>query len=190
MQIEVQQIAELFSGIYVNTSAARGHAVYYLQMRHWNGERNWARNIEPDLREEKKFDKNYLESGDLLLATKGTHPFAALYDGRYQPAIASSVFTVLRIADPTKILPAYLQWYLNHPATTSVLVAASRGTSIPLITRDVIEKLPVTLPPIRKQELIVGVHRLQEQANRLRSRMNQLNEKLFQHRLLQIANRQ
>lgn len=190
MQIVVRQIAELLSGIYVNTSASRGQTVYYLQMRHWDKKRKWIRDVEPELCEEKRFNKNYLQSGDLLLATKGTDPFAALYDGRYQPAIASSVFTILRIIDPRSILPAYLQWYLNHPATTKTLVASARGTSMPLITRDVIEELQVPVPSIKKQELIVGTHRLQQQATQLRSRMIQLNETLFQYHLLQTANGQ
>lgn len=189
MQIEVQQIAELFSGIYVNTSAYRGQAVYYLQMRHWDRERKWIRDVEAELCEEKRFNKNYLQSQDLLLATKGTDPFAALYDGRYQPAIASSVFTVMRILDPTKVLPTYLQWYLNHPWITKTLVAASRGTSIPLITRDVIEGLQVPVPSVKKQELIVAAHRLRQQSTRIRSQMNQLNESLFEYQLLQTANR-
>jgi restriction endonuclease S subunit len=118
----------------------------------------------------------------------GVVPFAALYDGQYQPAIASSVFTVIRIMDSVAIMPAYLQWYLNHPATIQTLIAASRGTSIPLITRDVIEGLLVPVPPIKKQERIIRLQRLQQQAIRLRMRINELNESLFQNRLLEIAN--
>ncbi|SFN34515.1 Type I restriction modification DNA specificity domain-containing protein [Chitinophaga sp. YR627] len=189
MQISIGHIADLFGGIYVNTSISQGGAVYYLQLRHWNKERKWASHVEPELREETRLNKNYLEIGDLLLATKGTDHFAALYDGQYTPAIASSVFTILRIKDTNIISPFYLQWYLNHPATTKILIAASKGTSMPLITRDVIERLELPVPSLQKQESIVQVNLLQQQAMQLRLQINNLNETIFHQQLLQTANR-
>jgi Type I restriction modification DNA specificity domain len=189
MLISIKHIADLFSGIYVNTSASRGSDVYYLQVGHWDKERKWASSIEPELCKQNRLHKNYLETGDILLATKGIDHFAVLYDGRYSPAIASSVFTVLRIKDTNTILPTYLQWYLNHPATSKKLVAASQGTSMPLITRDVIEQLEVPIPSLERQRLILQARRLQQQAMQLRSRINQLDETIFHYNILQTANR-
>jgi hypothetical protein len=190
MFLPVQHIASFQSGIYVNTSTSRGKTVYYLQVRHWNKQRNWAHPVEPELCKEQKFNRNYLETGDILLATKGADFFAAIYDGYYSPAIASSVFTVLRIKDTNIVLPAYLQWYLNHPATTIQLTAASRGTSMPMITRDVIEQLELPIPSLEKQQMILLTQSLQQKSMQLRSRINQLNETIFQYNILQSANRQ
>lgn len=190
MQIFISDIAKLFSGIYVNTSASRGKAVYYLQVRHWDKERKWAVfQIEPELQEENRISNNYLKTNDILLATKGVDHFAVMYDGRYAPAIASSVFTVLRIKDPNIVLPGFLQWYLNHPDTVKKLAAASKGTSMPLITQDVIAQLTVPVPSLEKQKIILQTQRLQLKATHLRSRINQLNEIIFQNNLLQIAAR-
>jgi hypothetical protein len=187
MQISIRHIADLFGGIYVNTSISKGEAVYYLQLRHWDKERRWTSHIEPELSEGNRLNKNYLETGDILLATKGVDHFAALYDGKYSPAIASSVFTILRVKDTNIISPVYLQWYLNHPATTKKLVAASKGTSMPLITRDVIEQLELPVPSLVKQESIVQVHLLQQQAMKLRLQINKLNETIIHQKLLQTA---
>jgi restriction endonuclease S subunit len=174
----------------VNTSASRGKTVYYLQMRHWDKERKWAAiHIEPELQEETRIIKNYLKTNDILLVTKGIDHFAVMYDGRYAPAIASSVFTVLRIKDPNTVCPGYLQWYLNHPDTAKKLAAASKGTSMPLITQDVIAQLTVPVPSLEKQEIILQTQHLQLKATQLRSRINQLNEIIFQNNLLQIAAR-
>ena len=190
MYITLRHFADLFSGIYVNTSTSKGGSVYYLQVGHWDKERNWARYIEPMLCEENRLYKNYLEIGDLLLATKGIDRSAMLYDGRYTPAIASSVFTVLRIRDTNTVLPEYLQWYLNHPATTRKLAAAAIGTSIPLITRDVIEQLEVAIPSLERQRMILMAQSLQQQAMQLRSRINQLDETIFHYNMLKTAHRQ
>lgn len=189
MQISIRHITDLFSGVYVNTSISRGEAVYYLQMRHWDKERKWISHIEPDLVEETRFYKNYLEIGDILLATKGNDNVAILYDGRYTPAIASSIFTVLRIKDTNTVLPAYLQWYLNHPVTAKKLAAGSKGTSMQLITRDVIEQLELPVPSLEKQRIILHTQSLQQKATELRSQINKLNETIFHHSLLQTAYR-
>lgn len=188
MRMLIGDIAFLFSGIYVNTSSARGEAVYYLQVRHWDKQRKWSANVEPELRTEARFYKNFLMTGDLLLVTKGTEYFAALYDGRYGPAIASSVFTVLRIRDTNTLLPTYLQWCLNHPVTAKKLAAGAKGTSIPLITRDVVEQLEIPVPTLIKQATILQVQQLHQAATSLRSRINRLNETIFYSNLLQSAN--
>jgi len=187
MYTTIRQIVDLFSGIYVNVSISKGGSVYYLQVGHWDKERNWARYIEPRLCEENRLYKNYLKIGDILLATKGTDHSAMLYDGRYTPAIASSVFTVLRIRDTNTVMPEYLQWYLNHPATTKKLAAVAIGTSIPLITRNVIEQLEVPIPSLDKQRMILKAKSLQQQAMHLRSRISRLDETIFHYNLLQTA---
>ncbi|MDO6435642.1 restriction endonuclease subunit S [Flavitalea sp. BT771] len=189
MQVSIRYIADLISGIYVNTSASKGKLVYYLQLGHWNKERKWAEFVKPELCEENRLYKNYLQVGDILLATKGMDRFAVLYDGRYAPAVASSVFTVLRVKDVKTILPAYLQWYLNHPDTAKKLSAASRGTSTPLITHEVIEQLELPVPSLDKQGIIIRAQNLQKRATQLRTQINKLNEIIFQHNLLQIADR-
>src|SRR6185437_5715819 len=188
MRMLIGNIAFLFSGIYANTSSSRGKAIYYLQVRHWDKGKKWVRNVEPELRLEDRFAKSYLKAGDLLIVTKGTDFFGVLYDGRYAPAIASSVFTVLRIKDTNNILPEYLQWFLNHHNTSNTLVAESKGTSTQLITKDVIEKLELPVPSLEKQTTILRLEQLHRSATSLRSRINQLNETIFYSNLLQTAN--
>ncbi len=183
----ISYIADLFSGIYVNTSSLQGNSVYYLQVRHWNKERDWQEHIEPELRDDERLHKNFLELGDVLLATKGVDHFAAVYNGLYTPAVASSVFTVLRIKDNRLILSAYLQWFLNHPSTSQKLVSVAKGTSTPHISRDVIGQLIVPIPSVEYQEKILEAHKLQQQAVRLRTRINHLNEIIYNTNLLKLA---
>lgn len=187
MRYLINHIADLHSGIYVNTSSFRGGSVYYLQVRHWNKERNWQAYVAPELHNEKRLHKSFLVPGDVLLATKGVDHFAATYDGLYTPAVASSVFTVLRIKDPQLILSEYLQWFLNHPSTTQKLVSESKGTSTPHISRDVIGQLTLPVPTIENQEKILEAHKLQLRAIRLRTRINHLSEVIYNTNLLKIA---
>lgn len=164
-----------------------GNSVYYLQVRHWNKHRQWMEHVQPELHEEERLQKNFLEIGDVLLATKGVDHFAVIYDGLYSPAIASSVFTVIRVKRIMQILPVYLQWFLNHPSTKEKLVNAAKGTSTPHISRDVIEQLTLPVPAIEKQQLILRASELQQQALRIHTQINHLTESIYNSNLLKIA---
>lgn len=188
MQVAIKHIIDLQGGIYINTKAVKGDSVYYLQVNDWDKEKNWSEYTKPQLPDQEKLRRHYLLTGDILLATKGTDHTAILYDGRYVPAIASSVFTILRIKDQNLVLPAYLQWYLNHPYTQAQLSSAAKGTSMPLITRDIIEELRLPMLPLEKQKLILQTFRLHSKAKQIRQRINMLEEALFQHQLFQKSN--
>lgn len=187
MQVTIKHITDLQGGIYINTKAVKGDSVHYLQVNDWDKERNWSGHTKPQLPDEEKLRRHYLQAGDILLATKGTDHAAVLYDCKYAPAIASSVFTVLRIKDQNLVLPAYLQWYLNHPHTQKQLSSAAKGTSMPLITRDIIEELHLPMLPLEKQRLIVQTFRLHVDAKHIRQRITMLEETLFQHQIFQKA---
>lgn len=190
MQVAIKHITDLQGGIYINTKAVKGDRVYYLQVNDWDKEKNWSGYTKPQLPDEEKLRRHYLVAGDILLATKGTNHSAVLYDGRYAPAIASSVFTVLRTKDQTQVLPAYLQWFLNHPHIQKQLSSAAKGTSMPLITRDIIEELFLPMLSLEKQRLILQTFRLHAKVKHIRQRINTLEEILFQHQLFQKANQQ
>jgi restriction endonuclease S subunit len=187
MQVTIKHITDLQGGIYINTKAVKGDVVYYLQVNDWNKEKNWSEHTKPQLPDEEKLRRHYLVAGDILLATKGTDHTAVLYDSRYAPAIASSVFTVLRIKDQNQVLPAYLQWYLNHPHVQKQLSSAAKGTSMPLITRDIIEELLLPMLPLEKQAIILQAFRLHVKAKHIRQRIDNLEESLFHHQLFQKA---
>ena len=68
---------------------------------------------------------------------------------------------MLLIRPRTEIVePAYLQWFINHPATQAVLAGQAAGTAVKMIGKGVLDGLEVALPPIDRQRLIVEVAQL------------------------------
>lgn len=53
--------------------------------------------------------------------------------------------------------PAYLQWFINHPATQAALAGRAAGTAVKMIGKGVLDSLEVALPPLERQRLIVEV---------------------------------
>lgn len=95
-----------------------------------------------------------LEPGDILIANKGVKFNTFLYTGSPANAVATSALFVIT-AHAGKILPAYLNWYLNQLPAKDYLAANASGSTIPSITKSVLTRMEVHVPPMVIQEQIV-----------------------------------
>lgn len=95
-----------------------------------------------------------LKKGDILVLSKGTNNKALLYDAQFPHAAATSAFTVLRITT-TQVKPAFLAWYINSPQAQEYFGSQRAGTTTLNLSKKAIEDLPVPVPPLLKQELMI-----------------------------------
>ena len=95
-----------------------------------------------------------LKKGDILLLSKGTNNKALLYDSQFTHAAATSAFTVLRLTT-TQLKPAFLAWYINSPQAQEYFGSQRAGTTTLNLSKKAIEELPVPVPPLLKQELMI-----------------------------------
>ncbi|MGN6291230.1 MAG: restriction endonuclease subunit S [Chitinophagaceae bacterium] len=95
-----------------------------------------------------------LKKGDILVLSKGANNKALLYDAQFTHAAATSAFTVLRITT-TQIKPAFLAWYINSPQAQEYFGSQRAGTTTLNLSKKAIEELPVPVPPLLKQELMI-----------------------------------
>jgi type I restriction enzyme M protein len=91
-----------------------------------------------------------LMPGDVLLSKSGTIGKAAIVRNGAVGAIAGNGLYVLR-ADPQRLDPGFLQAYLSSPSCQSWLTARARGAVIQHLNRNVLDELPVPLPPLYLQ---------------------------------------
>ncbi|MBB6499010.1 restriction endonuclease subunit S [Pedobacter cryoconitis] len=101
-------------------------------------------------------DKYLLIPGDILIANKGTKFATFLYKENDVETLASSSFFIIT---PTieKILPRYLQWYLEQETIKSYLSKRKTGTTIPTINKPVIENLLIPIPHLQQQQHVVDL---------------------------------
>lgn len=184
MKTRLEHIAIVQTGIFAK-SIAEGKVVY-LQAKHFdnNGQLNTL--LHPDLKYDSHVEKHLLEKGDVLFAAKGTKNFAALYENKKQPAVASTSFFVIRIQGSfrNKILPEFLVWLINHSNTQSYLKAKAIGTSIVSISKTVLEELEISIPNLQTQKAILKIAALRNTEIKLKKQIETLREKQIQQQII------
>jgi len=125
-----------------------------------------------------------LRAGDLLLRSRGRSNGAALVAQGIERAVLSAPMLLIR---PHNVLPDYLCWYLNAPATQAQLAAQSEGTSVRMISAEALKTLEVPLPSLAAQQRIVQAATLAEQEQMLLARIATLRQRLTMHILMKLA---
>jgi restriction endonuclease S subunit len=131
-----------------------------------------------------KLQKYFLRKGDVLVASKGYDHFAVAYKEIIKPAVASSMFIVLKIENKEQILPEFLVWFLNHPKTQTILSGTSKGTDLPSLRKNDIGDLEITIPTIQKQKAVLELHALRQKEKSLHQQIEILRETQLQQQLL------
>lgn len=184
MKILLKHIASIQTGVFAQ-SVKEGEIVY-LKANHFDENGQLSSVLHPDLRANDVTNKHLLKPGDVLFSAKGTKNFAAWYESKNQPAVASTSFFVIRLDDSfkDKILPGFLVWLINHPTSQKFLKERARGTSIVSISKSALEELEISIPDIQTQKLILEITQLRNKEKLLKNKIEDLREKQIQQQLL------
>lgn len=113
-----------------------------------NGEPN-PEAIKIDSQMVPSLQNHLLQTGEILIANKGTKFNTLLYDGIPFPLIATTAFYII---SPNKdLMPEYLNWYLNQKEVKEYFASNAKGSVIPNITKSILNELPVPLIPLHEQ---------------------------------------
>ncbi|MCZ2247177.1 MAG: restriction endonuclease subunit S [Bacteroidia bacterium] len=181
MKTLIKDITHIQTGLFAKP-AGIGELVY-LQSKHFDEYGQLHSVLHPDLPAEGISEKHLLKDGDVLFAAKGTKNFAAVFENHNEPSVASTSFFVIRPTD-NKVLPQFLAWFLNNPTTQTLLKGQAIGTSIPSISKQVLENLEITVPDIETQKAILQITKLRNKEKSLKQEIETLREKQIQAKLL------
>lgn len=175
------QITEIQTGLFAKPLGEGD--VIYLQVKHFDEIGQLQSALHGDLLSDYIGEKHLLKNGDVLFAAKGTKNFATVYEDHNQPAVASTSFFVIR---PTykKVIPEYLAWFLNSHSTLTLLKSQAIGTSIPSISKHVLENLEIAVPSIEIQKTILEITKLRNIEKALRHEIETLREKQIQQQII------
>lgn len=157
--------------------------VIYLQVKHFDEEGKLQSVLHGDLLSSYVSEKHLLKDGDVLFAAKGTKNFAAVFENHNEPSVASTSFFVIRPTD-NKVLPQFLAWFLNNHTTQTLLKGQAIGTSIPSISKQVLENLEIPVPEIKTQRAIVEISKLRNKEKSLKLKIETLREKQIQQQII------
>lgn len=112
----------------------------------------------------------WLQPGDILIATRGSHNYAVHVDERLSStnlqAVASPHFFIIRVTREG-VLPEYLTWLLNQAPCQRYFEQTAEGSATKSIRRSVLEQTPVGIPPLDKQHVIVRMSKTLAQERRV-----------------------
>ncbi len=118
----------------------------------------WSDCLETELTGKREPD--YLTTGDILVAARGSHNYAVQVDQALattgKQAVAAPHFFVISLKKKD-ILPDFLVWLLNQTPTQRYFEQNAEGTLTKSIRRSVLEEAPVVVPPLAKQRAIISM---------------------------------
>lgn len=186
MKTSLKDITIIQTGLFAKPSG-NGELVY-LQSKHFDAHGQLHTDLHPDLVADGISEKHLLKDGDVLFAAKGTKNFANVFENHNEPSVASTSFFVIRPTDK-KVLPHYLAWFLNRPAIQTLLKGQAIGTSIPSISKQVLENLEMIVPSIETQEAILQITKLRNTEKALKQEIETLREKQIQQEIINAINK-
>lgn len=175
MNRKLKDFAQVFSGIYRQELPVGD--TFYLQVKDFASP--YCLNVlHPSLLKQERLQKHLLEDQDLLFAAKGTSNFCAVYHTEMGPAVASTSFLILRIFND-EVLPDFLCWFINLPQTLKFLQTQAVGSSIPLITKDMLMNITVAVPPRDIQNKVIALSRMQLLSTQLKHQIADKQNQLY-----------
>lgn len=181
MKALIKDITHIQTGLFAKPSGI-GELVY-LQSKHFDEYGQLNAVLHPDLLADGISEKHLLKDGDVLFAAKGTKNFAAVFENHNEPSVASTSFFVIRLANK-KLLPQYLAWVLNSRTMQAMLKGQAIGTSIPSISKQVLENLEIVIPSIATQKAILQITKLRNKEKLLKKKIEILREKQLQQQII------
>jgi restriction endonuclease S subunit len=185
MHITLGSISKIQFGFY--SPVTESGDVIYLQTKHFD---QWGKPLLPFdtfIHSNTKNRGHILAEGDIILAGKGNRNFAWTYTSSIGPAIASSIFFVIK-PDINKVLPEYLTTILNLPKTQTYFHTLGAGSSIPSIRKSELEALPLKLPAMAIQHKLKQVNQLHERDIDLSQKIIAEKQKIYQTVINNIIN--
>lgn len=186
MKKSLKQLASIRSGIFLKPQES-GDLVY-MQAKYFDSDGELSSTIFPDIKSQDVSEKHLLKGGEILFSAKGWKNFAAVYRTEYPAAVASTSFLVFSI-ETENIIPDYIAMILNSPQSQEAFKGISKGTSIPSITKRLLEEFQISVLPVEIQEKLVALSRLKVQETSILDQLDRLEKLKLDLSILKIIQR-
>jgi len=130
-------------------------------------------------------ERHLIKIGDIVLRSRGQTNKCALVDKDVGVAVVTAPLLIIRVSSDS-VLPAYLYWYINQSTAQNYLTSHSRGTPVPMISKQVIEQLPVPVPSLECQQKIIDLKEMAEKEQGLLKKLAAKREQYLSQILMQL----
>jgi len=116
-------------------------------------------------------EPDWLKSGDIIFSARGHRNVAVCVDDPPADAVCSPHFFLIRVKSRNTTLPEFVAWQMNLPRAQRYFEQSATGSYITSIRRQVLEMLPLQVPSLEKQRLLVRLARAARLETRLMERL-------------------
>ena len=127
-----------------------------------------------------------LQVGDLIFKSRGMRNTAALVAAPLANSVIAAPLMLIRIR-ANAITPAYLQWYLNHPATQKRMAMMPTSTTGRMISIADLRQFEIAVPSLETQQRIQTINGLQLKEQQLAQGIAQMRQSLVERILMTHA---
>lgn len=132
-------------------------------------------------------ERHLVKQGDLVFRSRGQVLSAALLSEKVDHAVVAAPLLRVRIREQGAVLPEYLSWYIGQAEAQRYLRSRHEGTSVGMISAQQLNNLPVQIPPVSRQLLIVEMATLLARETKLTQQLQERRGKLISALLLAEA---
>lgn len=177
MRVKLSDVTQLQFGLYTKPTT-NGNAVY-LQAKHFDDWGNQTDKIDTFIQIDQKNKAHLLQDGDIILVGKGMRNFAWTYNEGHGPAVASSIFFVIK-PDRSRVIPEFLTTLFNMPQTQAYFQTLGAGSSIPSIRKSELEAFTIKLPSLELQQKAINIKQLHYKDMEISRKIISEKQKVYQ----------
>ena len=127
-----------------------------------------------------------VKPGDLIFRSRGLTTNSAILAEDPGVAVLAAPLLLIRVTSG-RVIPEYINWYINQLPAQSYLTSCAEGTALKMISKQSLEQLEVQLPPLDKQRFIVELSRLAEDEQRILKELAEKRRHYISATLLYVA---
>ena len=182
--VKLKDIATIQTGVYLKSALSPDTC--YLQVNDFDEEGDIRPTVRPTTTISPKAARHLLTANDLLLAAKGGKNFCAIAPTQLGPCVASPSFLIIRIDDPTRILPKFLCDFFNLTTTRLRLTSQAQGSAITSLSKADLEEFEIPLPPLERQRACIALTRLHRREQALYKAIAERRRQITDYKLTKI----
>jgi restriction endonuclease S subunit len=179
--VALAEVAEIAAGFPLrgSTEALTDGVTPFIQMKNVDPETGIRWDEVPYVELPSVRSPKWLSERDIIFASRGTRNYAYAVAGGPKHSACSPHFFVVSPKKSNRLLPEFLAWQINQKPAQDYFQRSAVGTqAIMTIRRPALEALPIVVPPVREQELILEFWRASKK------------ERAALHRLIQLSTKQ
>ena len=134
-------------------------------------------------------EHHFAHKGDLVFRSRGHITTAAIFLEDPGKAVVAAPLLRIRVTKIDRVLPEYLNWYINQREAQIILTSKADGTAQKMISKQTVEELEISLPSPEQQKSIVELALLSEREQTVLGALTEKRKQYVETILMQLAKR-